>query len=147
MRDERDARTSFPRGSAALLALAGVILVGMELYFVFLRPPLLPEDQRYIGASLAQLETTAPGVPRWLRHVFRVLGSYVISTGVLTAYLAATSFRLRAPGAVEVAALAGLASIALMAVINFVIDSDFKWLLLGFARIWAAAIGLWGVGQ
>jgi len=31
--------------------------------------------------------------------------------------------------------------------INFVIDSDSKWLLLGFALPWVAAIGLSGAGK
>ena len=43
--------------SALVLAFAGVILMALGLYFIFLRPPLLPEDARFIGASLAQVET------------------------------------------------------------------------------------------
>ncbi len=35
--------------SAAVLALCGVALIGIGLYFIFLRPALLPEDARYIG--------------------------------------------------------------------------------------------------
>ena len=41
--------------SSILLALAGATLVGAGLYFLFLRPPLLPEDIRYMGLSAAQL--------------------------------------------------------------------------------------------
>ena len=48
--------------ASASLALGGFILVGLGLYFIFLRPPLLPEDLRYIGASLAQIQNTLPGV-------------------------------------------------------------------------------------
>ena len=35
-------------------------------------------------------------------------------------------------------ALAGLSSVILMSAINFAIDSDFKWLLLAPAVLWAA---------
>jgi hypothetical protein len=44
------------------LALGGVILMGMGLYFGFLRPPLLPEDLRYMGASLTQIQNAIPGL-------------------------------------------------------------------------------------
>ena len=36
--------------SSILLALAGTTLVVAGLYFVLLRPPLLPEDVRYMGS-------------------------------------------------------------------------------------------------
>jgi hypothetical protein len=42
--------------SSVLLALAGMTLVGAGLYFLFLRPPLLPEDIRYMGLSAAELD-------------------------------------------------------------------------------------------
>ncbi len=47
--------------------------------------------------------------------------------------MAITSFRTRAKGVSGIVALAGLASVGWMSVVNFVIDSDFKWLLLAFA--------------
>ena len=46
--------------ASASLALGGFILLGLGLYFIFLRPPLLPEDLRYIAASLAQNQNTFP---------------------------------------------------------------------------------------
>ena len=86
------ARESWPL-SSVLLLLSGVALIPVGLYFVLMRPPLLPEDLRYIGKSLAQLEAGAPHLTAWLRYVFRVMGGYVIATGVLTIALATTSFR------------------------------------------------------
>ena len=47
--------TSPPRAAMWLLTALGVWLVGLGAYFVFLRPPLLPEDPRFIGSTLAQL--------------------------------------------------------------------------------------------
>jgi hypothetical protein len=38
-----------------LIATCGVWLIGLGLYFIFLRPPLLPEDPRYIGLDLATI--------------------------------------------------------------------------------------------
>jgi hypothetical protein len=114
----------------------------MGLYFVFLRPPLLPEDLRYMGTSQAQLESAVPRLAVWLMQVFRVMGGYVAATGVLAVTLAVTSFRLRERAAAVGALLAGLASIGWMATVNFMIDSDFKWMLLGAAILWASSMVL-----
>lgn len=124
------------RTHAVLLSLCGLILAGMGAYFIFLRPPLLPEDLRAIGATPEQLEGVAPGLSIWLRRVFWVMGGYIMSTGVLTLYVATQGRDRLAAGT---ATLAGLTSIGWMVVVNFVIDSDFKWLLLGFALLWAVA--------
>ena len=84
--------------SAVVVAGCGLILVGIGVYFCWLRPALLPEDARYIGATLEELLTPAPGMGNWLDRVFWVLGGYIMATGVLTVYLAATAFRTRAGG-------------------------------------------------
>ena len=118
--------------------------MGVGLYFGFLRPALLPEDLRYIGASMAQIQTAAPGLSPWLARVFGVLGGYMIATGLLTVYVAATGFRVGTLGAKVTVAVAGLASIGWMAIANFLIDSDFKWPLLALALPWVVALALSG---
>lgn len=128
--------------SSAVLALCGLILMGMGLYFVFLRPPLLPEDLHFVGTSLSTIQITAPTLLIWLRRVFWVLGAYILTSGLLTLYLALTSFRTRARGISGVITLAGLTSVGWMAVVNFLIDSDFKWLLLALAVLWGCALVL-----
>ncbi len=126
--------------ASASLALGGFILVGLGLYFIFLRPPFLPEDLRYIGASLAQIQNTLPDLQIWLSRVFGVLGGYMIATGLLTIYISATSFRTGTPAAIIIVCVSGLASIGWMAITNFMIDSDFKWLLLAFSLPWVVAL-------
>ena len=126
--------------SSGALTLGGVILIGLGLYFIFIRPALLPEDPRFMGTTLEQIRTAFPGLLLWLPRVFWVMGGYMISTGLLTCYLARTSFRSRTPGAAWVAALSGLTSIGLMVGVNFLINSDFKWLLLAFTAPWLAAL-------
>ena len=128
--------------SAITLALSGMAVVGIGLFFIFLRPPLLPEDMRYIGISLEQLQATQPRLASWLLHVFRVLGGYALATGVLTITLAVTSFRQRQKTAAAGAFVAGAVSIGWMAVVNFLINSDFKWVLLGIALVWLLALVL-----
>ena len=129
--------------SSLCLAVAGVVIMGLGLYFVILRPPLLAEDSRYMGMTVAQIQNSLPGLPVWLKWVFTVMGGYMFTTGLLTTYLARTNFRSRALGAAWIAALAGLTSIGLMAAVNFALGSDFRWVLLGFALLWAAALGLY----
>ena len=127
------------------LALGGAILMTLGRYFVFLRPPLLPEDPRFMGLTLAQVQDALPGLSLWLRRVFWVMGGYIFTTGLLTVYLALTAFRSRARGAASVVAVSGLASIGLMVVVNFVIASDFRWLILSFALPWAVALALYWI--
>ena len=124
------------------LAVGGLILMAMGIYFGFLRPSLLPEDARYMGASVDQIQYAVPGLARWLAHVFGVLGGFLFATGLLTVYVAATGFRAGRPGATAIVAVSGLASIGGMAITNFLIDSDFKWLLLAFTLPWVVALVL-----
>ncbi len=128
--------------ASTLLTVCGIILIGMGLYFALMRPELLPEDFRYTGLSSEQLQATAPGLLNWLDKVFWVLGGYVFTSGLFTCYVAQTVFRERRRGVLSVVSLAGLSSIGLMVMINFLIGSDFKWLLLVFAVLWLSALGL-----
>jgi len=127
------------------LALGGISLVGMGCYFLFLRPPLLPEDARYVGTTLPALQAAVPGLGRWLQKVFWVMGGYMAATGLLTFYVSLSSFRSRRPGAFPVVALAGFSSIGWMTAVNFLLDSDFKWLLAGLTLPWMAALALYRI--
>lgn len=121
------------------------MVMGLGLYFVFMRPPLLAEDPRFMGTTLAVLKATQPGLEVWLQRVFWVMGGYMFATGLLTLYVAFTSFRARIRGAAVVVAITGLTSIGLMVIVNFLIHSDFRWLLFSFALPWMAAIALYPV--
>ena len=129
--------------SASMLALGGFLLVAMGIYFVLLRPVLLPEDLLYIGVTLQNAKENIPGLLKWLQKVFWVMGGYIFTTGLLIIYIAITSFRKRLLGAFSVVALAGISSIGLMTVVNFMIGSDFKWVLLTFTLPWIIALILY----
>ncbi len=128
-----------------LLAFCSLVLVGIGLYFALWRPDLLPEDARYMHASVSEIQRTLPGLSNWLDKVFWVLGGTLMTAGLLSFYVAATAFRQRSRGAWGIAAIAGLTSIGLMSTINFVIDSDFKWVLFLVAGLWVLALALYGV--
>ncbi|TGR08208.1 hypothetical protein EN833_18820 [Mesorhizobium sp. M4B.F.Ca.ET.190.01.1.1] len=126
--------------SSATLAVAGTTIAGIGLYFIILRPPLLPEDIRYMQLSAAEIETIGPRLAMWLTYVFRVLGGYALATGVLLIALAITAFRARQPVAVAGALVGGASSIGLMSVVNFTIGSDFRWPLFACALVWAVSL-------
>ena len=129
--------------SASFLTLGGFLLAAMGIYFVFLRPPLLPEDSKYIGLSLSAIENNIPGLSVWLQKVFWVMGAYIFTTGLLTIHVAQTSFRTRTPGAFIMVSIAGITSISSMTIINFILQSDFKWVLLTFTLPWFIALILY----
>ena len=119
--------------------------MGLGLYFAFLRPSLLAEDPRFMGTSFTQIQSTIPGLLIWLRRVFWVMGRFMFAAGVLTTYIAVTAFQQLRRGARSVVALASLTSIGWMAIVNFMINSDFKWLLLAFNLPWIVVLILsWG---
>jgi hypothetical protein len=131
--------------------LGGILLIGLGLYFMFLRPVLLPKDPRYMGTSLAEIQQTFPGLLLWLRRVFWVtlapgasagVGGFMLASGLLTTYIALTAFQQPERGARVLVSLANLVSIGWMAIVNFMIDSDFKWLLLAFNLPWILAFFL-----
>ena len=81
----------------------------------------------------------------WLTQVFRVLGGYIIASGILTVALAATSYREHCATAAVAAAAAGAASIGLMTAVNFSLDSDFRWVLSAIAVLWISSIIMYAV--
>ncbi|MES2331089.1 MAG: hypothetical protein V4539_15910 [Bacteroidota bacterium] len=129
--------------SASMLALGGFLLMGMGIYFIFVRQPLLPEDLRYLKTTLTVINNSTRGLSNWLQKVLWVMGCYIFTTGLLTVFISLTSFRKRLPGAFNIVVLAGISSIGSMVVVNFIIDSDFKWLLLIFTLPWVFALILY----
>lgn len=135
------------RFSVVSFLVCGVYLMGLGLYFALFRPALLPEDPRYIGSSLQQIRSSLPGLERWLSHVFPVMGGFMAGAGLLTAFLAATAVSERRKGTAIVLALTGLSTVATMSWTNFAIDSDFKWLLIAPAALWAAGIAAYAIEE
>ena len=121
--------------------------MAMGAYFAFLRPPLLPEDLKFMGTSVAQIQSALPGLLPWLTRVFGVLGGFMFAAGLLTIYTAATNRRAGTIQLTMIIAFSGLASIGWMAITNFLIESDFKWLLLTFTFPWLVAVILYSVSN
>jgi cytochrome bd-type quinol oxidase subunit 2 len=133
------------RLSVPIFLTSGIWLMWRGLYFALLRPSLLPEDSRYIGTSVAQIQSALPGLERWLSHVFIVMGGFMFASGLLTTSLAATAISARRKSTGIVLLLAGLATVVTMSGTNFAINSTFKWLLLAPAVLWCAGIAAYAL--
>lgn len=129
--------------SVVALTLAGIIMMMMGIYFIFLRPPLLPEDSTFIGSTIPTVTDKIPGLSLWLKKVFWVLGGYIFSSGLLIAFVANTSFKNRLKGAFNIVTITGFTSIGFMTYVNFIINSNFKWMLLAFTLPWLIALILY----
>jgi hypothetical protein len=128
-----------------LIVACGVWLVGLGLYFIFVRPSLLPEDPQYMGVDPQRLLSTAPRLADWLDKVFTVMGGFMAGAGVLTIQLGWNVMPLRARATLVVLALAGALTVGVMSAVNFALHSDFRWLLLGPPLVWLVAVILYAM--
>lgn len=76
------------RLGGVLLLLLGILTLGTGIYFLLLRPPLLPEDVRFTGLDPRSLD---PRLLSWLGIVFRTWGGFMVGFGIL---LGATAGRI-----------------------------------------------------
>jgi len=123
-----------------LFIFCGVWLVGLGLYFVFVRPPLLPEDVRYMGADANVVEAALPGLAAWLGKVFTVMGGFMATSGVLVTFIGWRVLPTRPRGGAVALSLAGLLSVGLMSAVNFVLHSDSQLLLAVPPLFWLGAV-------
>jgi hypothetical protein len=121
----------------AIIALAGVVSMGIGIYFIFFRPPLLPEDLAFIGAN-QNIDSFIPQLGNWLKNVFTVMGGFIISTGFLKLAIGRI---LPSRSLAAVWLVSWFFSSALMSFINFKINSDFKWELFSLALFELLGIG------
>ena len=135
------------RFSSWMLIACGVWLVGLGFYLIALRPSLLPEDLHFMGTTAARIQTAAPGLEGWLKKVFTVMGGFMAGAGVLTVFVATVAMPPRLKGTSWVITLSGALTVALMSWTNFVLDSDFKWLLLQPAVAWLLGLASYGAGR
>ena len=133
--------------STRMLIACGVWLLGLGLYFIVVRPPLLPEDARFMGTTFAQVRTAVPGLESWLQKVFTVMGGFMAGAGVLTLFVATVAMPPRLKGTSWAIALSGALTVVLMSATNFALYSDFRWLLFVPALVWLAGIAAYMAGH
>lgn len=147
MNNDITARNSRAKLAAGIFVACGIWMIGLGVYFAMLRPAFLPEDFRFTGLSVQAVQAAALGLQRWLRLVFAVTGGFMAGTGVLTVFVARTAVRDRSKGAGRAMLLSGLPTVVLMSAVNFALGSDFRWLLLAPALLWAAAVLLYALDR
>jgi predicted membrane channel-forming protein YqfA (hemolysin III family) len=123
----------------------GIWLIGLGLYFMFLRPALLPEDLRYMGTNPGEIQSAMRGLEGWVRRVFTVMGGFMAAAGVLTILVARSVSALREKWTWLVLALVGLCTVGIMSFTNFQLNSDFKWLLLIPSLLWIMGLMFFGM--
>ena len=126
--------------SSKVFVACGFWLVAIGVYFIFLRPALLPEDPRFMGSSIEIIRNATPGLERWLNLVFTVMGGFMVAAGVMTVLIARSLLVTRSFTTLLFLILAGAFSVALMSAVNFRLNSDFRWLLLVPALLWFAGV-------
>jgi hypothetical protein len=141
-------RSRLERIGSSLLGSCAAYQVLMGAYFVAVRPPLLPEDERAIGMTLVEAQQNVPGLALWLDRVFAVLGGRAVAVGLLAGYVVwATRGKRVSNLALGVVAGAGLFSVFLMSGVNFLIHSDFRWALVAPAAAWLLGLMALALGR
>lgn len=129
-----------PRGRPGwIVVLAfGLLAVGTGLYFMALRPALLPEDLRFTGLHQPEV---APALARWLRIVFRTWGGFVVGLGLMVVGHGA-AYLVNRPALSRIGMAAGCVfAFASFVLSNIQLRSDFLWFIaLLFVGAVASAI-------
>jgi hypothetical protein len=114
--------THHDRIAAILVLVVGVLTLGIATYFLFLRPPMLPEDAGFTGIPAGALP---PRLAAWLSIVFRTWGGFVAGFGIVLVaigtYLLTAATRVLRGGV----ALALVIAFARFLLSNIELKSDF----------------------
>jgi hypothetical protein len=110
--------------AARLLLVVGLLTLGTGIYFLFIRPVMLPEDIRLTGMDPQLL---SPGMAEWLRIVFRTWGGFIAGFGILILSVATYMLTSRRALLSWGVALALSVAFGRFLVSNVTIRSDFLW--------------------
>ena len=132
--DRRDAL------SGILLLVLGLLTMGTAVFFLVLRPALLPEDIRHIGIDPG---TLPPAFLEWLGTVFRTWGGFIAGFGVLLLGIGGFLLSGRARCLYWATAIGAVVAFGRFLLSNILLDSDFLWFISAlFALAAATAISL-----
>ncbi|KAF1693197.1 hypothetical protein CSC62_13385 [Pseudoxanthomonas jiangsuensis] len=134
MVDRRDAL------SGILLLVLGLLTMGTAVFFLVLRPALLPEDIRHTGIDPG---TLPPAFLEWLGTVFRTWGGFIAGFGVLLLGIGGFLLSGRARCLYWATAIGAVVAFGRFLFSNILLDSDFLWFISAlFALAAATAISL-----
>lgn len=110
--------------AARLLFVVGLLTLGTGLFFLFIRPVMLPEDIRLTGMDPQLL---SPEMVEWLRIVFRTWGGFIAAFGILLLSVATYMITSRPVLLCWGVALALAVAFGRFLASNVMIRSDFVW--------------------
>ena len=132
--DRRDAL------SGILLLVLGLLTMGTAVFFLVLRPALLPEDIRHTGIDPG---TLPPAFLEWLGTVFGTWGGFIAGFGVLLLGIGGFLLSGRARCLYWATAIGAVVAFGRFLLSNILLDSDFLWFISAlFALAAATAISL-----
>lgn len=105
-----------------LLTILGVLAFGTGVYFLGIRPTLLPEDIRFTGIDDASLPQAFLD---WLGIVFRTWGGFITGFGIVLAGIGVATFSADAKWLRYGTAAGILVAFGRFAYSNVVIDGDY----------------------
>ena len=121
-----------------MIALAA-LTVGLAIYFLAVRPPLLPEDLRYIGGNPQAL---SPALRDWLGIVFHTWGGFIAGYGIMLTGAGLFMLTGRNSWLVRATALSLLVVFGRFLYSNIILSSDFLWVVAGLFALASAAVCL-----
>ena len=126
--------------SGILLLALGLLTMGTAVFFLVLRPALLPEDIRHTGIDPG---TLPPAFLEWLGTVFRTWGGFIAGFGVLLLGIGGFLLSGRARCLYWATAIGAVVAFGRFLFSNILLDSDFLWFISAlFALAAATAISL-----
>ena len=127
--DRRDAL------SGILLLVLGLLTMGTAVFFLVLRPALLPEDIRHTGIDPG---TLPPAFLEWLGTVFRTWGGFIAGFGVLLLGIGGFLLSGRARCLYWATAIGAVVAFGRFLFSNILLESDFLWFISALIALAAA---------
>lgn len=92
---------------------------------------------------MREIGTAVPGIVHWLRLVFTVMGGFIMGAGTLVIALMIKDSKRRRMLTLAALALTGISTVGTMGATNFLLSSDFKWVLLVPFLLWLVGLVLY----
>ena len=118
--------------AGGLLLAIGVLTIGTAIYFLAIRPPMLPEDAHFTGVAVDEI---SPQMADWLSVVFQTWGGFMAGFGILILGVAGYLMTLRPSYLRWGAAIAVLVAFGRFLVSNIILRSDFLPFIVALAAV------------
>lgn len=118
--------------AGGLLLALGLLTLGTAIYFLAVRPPMLPEDARFTGV---EADAVPPRLADWLSIVFHTWGGFMAGFGILIVGVAGYMMTLRPAFLRWGAAVAVVVAFGRFLASNIALRSDFLPFIVALAAV------------